>query len=330
MRIAMIGAGAMGGSYGGLLADAGADVTLIDGWREHVDAINQNGLRVEGALGEHLVRLPAVESAPDGSADCAVIFVDANNTAHAGKVAARVLTPEGFALTLQNGVGNVEALQEALGAERVVAGSSICSAATRGPGHVALTHMGTTTLGEPGGGTSARVIALAGLLEQAGFEVATSADVMAVIWQKFLVNCAINAICATTGLRLGEVVRLPELDAFQDNVIAEALAVTKAKGVNLPDPDFAATAKSRFRRKFSKPSMLQHVEAARRTEIDALNGALVREARALGIAVPYNEALVALLKGRELHSRRAARRPPIDYAAWEAEVAAGREPPPDP
>ena len=138
-------------------------------------------------------------------------------------------------------------------------------------------------------------------------------------------NCAINALCATTGLRLGELARLPELDAFQDRVIDEILAVVAAKGITLADPDLRATVKRHCRRKFSKPSMLQHVEAGKRTEIDALNGALVREARALGLATPYNEALVALLKGRELHQRRALHEPDLDYAAWEARVSAGGE-----
>ena len=130
------------------------------------------------------------------------------------------------------------------------------------------------------------------------------------------------AICATTGLRLGEVARLPELDALQDRIIDEALAVTEAKGIRLPDPDIRATVKHHCWTKFSKPSMLQHVEAGRKTEVDAINGALLREARSLGIATPYNEALTALLKGRELHRQRAVHEPDLDYQAWECEVQA--------
>ena len=148
---------------------------------------------------------------------------------------------------------------------------------------------------------------------------------MAVIWEKFALNCCINAIAATTGLRTGEMARLPELDAFQDRIIAEVMAVTEAKGIRLPTPDLPAKIKAQCRKKFNKPSMLQHVEAGRRTEIDALNGALLREAAALGVATPYNEALVALLKGRELHQMRAIHEPDLDYAAWEARIARGEE-----
>jgi 2-dehydropantoate 2-reductase len=148
---------------------------------------------------------------------------------------------------------------------------------------------------------------------------------MAVIWEKFALNCSINALAATTGLRAGEMARLPELDALQDRIITEVMAVTQAKGIRLPTPDLPAKIKAQCRKKFNKPSMLQHVEAGRRTEIDALNGALLREARALGVATPCNETLVALLRGRELHQQRAIHEPDLDYDAWEARIARGEE-----
>ena len=325
MKITVIGAGAMGGSYGGLLAMAGHEVSLLDTWAAHVDAINRDGLRVDGVRGDH--RVPAAASTgPIGDgAELAIVFVDANNTAAAAETARRVLAPDGFAVTFQNGIGNVEQLQAALGPERVLGGSSMCSAATVGPGHVRLTHLGKTSIGETDGVVRPRATRLAEILEDAGFETAIVPDVMAVIWEKFALNCCINAIAATTGLRAGEMARLPELDAFQDRIIAEVMTVTEAKGIRLPTPDLPAKIKAQCRKKFNKPSMLQHVEAGRRTEIDALNGALLREAAALGIVTPYNEALVALLKGRELHEMRAIHEPDLDYAAWEARIARGEE-----
>jgi 2-dehydropantoate 2-reductase len=201
----------------------------------------------------------------------------------------------------------------------------MCSAAARGPGHVSLTHLGTTTIGETDGAVRERTRALVQALNEAGLETVVAPDIMAVIWEKFALNCSINALAATTGLRGGEMARLPELDALQDKIIDEVLAVTERKGIRLPTPDFRAKIKAHWRKKFNKPSMLQHVEAGRRTEIDALNGALLREARALGIATPYNEALVALLKGRELHRMRTVHEPDLDYAAWEARIARGEE-----
>ena len=325
MKITVIGAGAMGGTYGGLLAVAGHEVHLIDASQAHVDAINRDGLRLDGVLGEHRVRVPA-SSAPIGDgADMGIVFVDSNNTGAAAETATRVLAPDGFAITFQNGIGNVEKLQSALGKERVLGGSSMCSAATRAPGHVRLTHVGKTSIGETDGAVRPRAEALAETLGGAGFETEVAPDVMAVIWEKFVLNCCINAIAATTGLRGGEMTRLPELDAFQDRIIEEVMAVTEARGIRLPTPDLPAKIKAHSRRKFNKPSMLQHVEAGRRTEIDALNGALLREAAALGIGTPYNASLVALLKGRELHQMRRIHEPDLDYDAWEARIARGEE-----
>lgn len=328
MKIVVVGAGAMGGSYGGLLSVAGHEVSLIDAWPEHVAAIRRDGLRLDGVRGEHVLRLPAATGPEEvGPADVVICFVDSNHTEEAATIAAEVLRPDGYAITFQNGIGNVEALQATLGPERVLGGSSMCSAATRGPGHVVLTHHQKTSVGEIHGKDGARAHALADVLSAAGFETEVVPDVMATIWTKFALNCCVNAICATTGLRLGEVARLPELDAFQSSVIDEVLAVVAAKGLALTDPDLRATVKSHCWRKFSKPSMLQHVEAGKRTEIDALNGALVREAEMVGVSVPCNQALVALLKGRELHEMRRKLEPNLDYDAWEARVAAGKDGP---
>ena len=326
MKITVVGAGAMGGSYGGLLAAAGHEVSLIDTWREHVEAIAKNGLLVDGVRGEHRVRLAAAtEAGPGAAADVVIVFVDANNTEKAAATAKRLLGPDGFAITFQNGIGNVEKLQAVLGKERVLGGSSMCSAASRGPGHVCLTHMGLTSVGETDGRASARAGRLIEALQDAGFEAEFEANVMGLVWQKFVVNCAVNAIAATTGLRGGEIVRLPELDAFQDRVLEEVMAVTRAKGIRLPNPEIAAKIKAQCHKKFNKPSMLQHVEAGRRTEIEALNGALIREAKALGITMPNNEALVALLKGREVHQQRVVHEPDLDYDAWEARIARGED-----
>ena len=115
MKITVIGAGAMGGSYGGLLAVAGHEVSLIDAWQAHVDAINRDGLRVDGVRGDHRVRVAASTDPIGDGAELAIVFVDANNTAAAAETARRVLAPDGFAITFQNGIGNVEKLQAALG-----------------------------------------------------------------------------------------------------------------------------------------------------------------------------------------------------------------------
>ena len=331
MRIAVVGAGAMGGSYGGMLAVAGEDVGLLDARSDHVAAIRADGLRVSGAFGEHVVRLPAADS-PEGLepadgawADLVIVFTDTNATHEAARAADHLLAPEGCAITFQNGIGNVETLQQELGTARVLGGSSMCSALVEAPGHVVMTHRGPTSVGELDGRRTNRLERVVGALERAGFEVDVKNDINARIWTKFIINSAINALCATTGLRLGEVGRLPEMDALQDRVLDEAFALVRAKEIPIPEADVRAGIKRSCRLKFSRPSMLQHVESARRTEIDAINGALVRESHKLGLAAPYNEALTALLKGRERDAIRRREDPDLDYDAWEAEVAAEEE-----
>ena len=327
MRICVIGAGAMGGAYGGLLSTLGHDVRFVDTWAGNVEAINAGGLRVDGVRGERVFKVPASTEAPRGfEAELAMIWTDANNTRAAAETAKAVLAPDGFAITLQNGIGNVETLVDVLGAGRVAAGSSMCSAAMQGPGHATLTHMGMTSVGEVAGGGSARVERLRDELAKAGFEARVHPDIMSLIWTKFALNCSINALCATTGLRLGELARLPELDRFQTRVMDEILAVVAAKGIRLADPDLKATVKAHCWKKFSRPSMLQHIHAGKRTEIDALNARIVEEGARLGVPTPYNDSLVALLKGVEFKAGPARARDESDYARLEAAAADEKHP----
>jgi len=322
MKICVIGAGAMGGAYGGLLARAGHDVTFVDAWAEHVAAVNAGGLQLEGVAGEHRIRLRAFTSVPGGlDADLAMIWTDSNSTRDAAASAVNALGPDGFAITMQNGIGNVESLVEALGKDRVAGGSSMASAATRGPGRSVLTHMGMTTIGELDGRNTKRIETLRDALAAAGFEARVHPDILSVIWTKFALNCTINALCATTGLRLGEIARLPAMDRFQDRIIDEVLAVTKAKGMKLDYPDFRGHIKEHCWKKFSRPSMLQHIDAGKRTEIGALNARLVEEAAKLGVPTPYNDALACLLRGVEYKRTKAAGLTEADYAALEKKAA---------
>ena len=327
MRIVVIGAGALGASFGARLARAGHAVTLVDAWAAHVAAINERGLRALGVPEPVEVRLAAAlpADAPAGQ-ELALVAVDANGTEAAAALAARCLGADGAALTLQNGIGNVETLTATLGRERVVGGSTMCSFRTIGPGEVEQTNVAKTIVGELDGATSERALRLRELLRAAGYPTEISADIMAAIWEKLVVNVTINPICAITGLRMGEIARLPATDQYQDRLLDEALAVARAKGLALPEADLRARIKAHCWDKYSKPSMLQHLEAGRRTEIAALNGALVREAKALGVPVPFNEAIALLIEGRQLHEQRRVHEPDIDYAALEA--AAEKEPRP--
>jgi 2-dehydropantoate 2-reductase len=322
MRIYVIGSGAMGGIYGGLLFKTGVDVTLVDVREDHLAAIRRDGLSIGGVRGEHVVRIPAVErDAQLPPADLAIVFTDCNATADAARNARRLLKPEGFAVTLQNGIGNVEALVAELGAGRVAGGVTMNSGANPQPGRVLYTNAGLTSIGEFDSRPSARIEALASMLNRAQIETRVVPDPMAEIWSKFVHNCSVNALAAVSGLRGGEIYRTPEMSALQDRVMDEIVAVVDAKGIKLPEGDPRKKIKQHCRLRYNQPSMMQHVEHGRQTEIDALNGALVREAKALDIPVPYNEAVVAFVKGVEKARRQLLHEPPRDYKKLEEEAA---------
>jgi 2-dehydropantoate 2-reductase len=314
----------MGSLYGGLLAWHGFRVMLYDSWRQHVDAIRHDGLHLDGITGDLKIEVAATADV-DGMDrfDIAVILVDANGTADAANVASRVLAPSGYALTLQNGIGNVETLSAALGSNRVMAGLSYHSAALVGPGHVTHTHAGPTYLGEIDGKNTQRLRDLVKVLQDSGFKPLVVENVVSHIWDKWVHNCAINAISAVSGLRVGEIARTPAADEMQKHIIDEALAIVKAKGISLPELDPAKAIKDFCRIKYNKPSMLQHMEEGRRTEIDALNGAVVTAGRKLGVATPYNDAITLMVKAREAYMHLLSSGSPIDYDALERNAKKG-------
>jgi 2-dehydropantoate 2-reductase len=327
MRIAVIGAGAMGGTFGARLAQAGADVILFDKDVEHIAAIREKGLTVSSPKGVVVLSLPATTDPADiGPVEMALVTVDGNAIKAAAALLAEILPATAFALTLQNGIGNVEALTEALGAGRVMAGNTYNSGARRGPGHVAHTNVGVTTMGELDGSESERLKAVASLFEDGGLPVTLTDNVMGHVWSKFVLNVAINPVSAVTGLRSGEIARTPEALSLLEHVLDEALAVIAAKGIELPDADMRNHVIDHTWVRYNRPSMLQHIEAGRRTEIDTLNGALVREAKALGIPCPFNEAIVMVVKSLEARARLRAESPEIDEPALEAAARATPRP----
>lgn len=300
MQIAVIGAGNMGCVYGGNLARIGEQVTLIDVWVEHIDRIRAHGLHLEGLNGDFTVSVGAtVAPAEAPKADAVLICANAYNTPEAARSAKAVLKEGGYAVTLQNGVGNVEVLTEVLGKGRVLAGLSFHSGDLRGPGNVTHTNSGPTYLGELDRSKSSRLLTLADRMEEARLNPVLEEDIVVTIWSKFVHNCGINAICAITDLRPGHIHAIPALDEFQSHIINETLALVRAKGISLPDPDPLSTIKAYCAKKFHRVSMLQHLDRGKQTEIDALNGYVARESRKLGLAAPYSEALTMLMRGRQ-------------------------------
>ena len=321
----MIGAGALGGVLAGALARAGVRVSIIDTDAEHVAAIRQGGLRVANLGDGAPLDVPAM-TAPerDGHADLAVIMTPAYETENAARTALRVLKPDGAALSMQNGLGNAERLVAALGAARVFMGSTRVSADRPAPGCPRATRIDPSAVGELDGEMRPRAAWFAERLSRGGLPTEVSDNIVGVLWSKFIHNCGFNAFSAITGLRMGEVSRVPDLTAIRWQAVEEALAVARAKGVRLQHPDPVPDMKRHGWRKFTKPSMLQHVEAGRPIEIDALNGWLVREAEAVGIDAPVNRVVTALARGRALGAMRAVAPPDYAQLATEAEAEIDR------
>lgn len=300
MQFVVVGAGNMGCVYGGNLARIGQDVAFIDVWKDHVDAISAKGLHLEGLTGDFTVPAKAGRSAADvPQADAVLICVNTTATRSAARTAAAALKPDGYCLTLQNGVGNVEILEEELGKGRVLAGLSFQSGDLQGPGFVRHTNNGDTYIGELDRNKTARLDTLVDLLDRAGMHPVPVDDVLRTIWTKFIHNCGINALCAITGLRPGHIQEVPELDEFQTRIIQEALALVRAKGVQPTEPDPVAAIKEYCAHKFHRPSMMQHLQRGLETEIDALNGYVASESRKLGLLAPCNDALARIIKGRQ-------------------------------
>lgn len=226
MKVALIGTGAMGCIFGAALARGGAELVCLDRSSEVVSALQQHGIRVRGVLGERTVAVRATtDPAQLGSADMALVLVDAAATPAAAAVAKACLKADGFALSLQNGIGNLEALVEALGAQRVMAGITYNSGTGEGPARSWHTHLGLTTMGEATGTMSPRLQAMAERFRAQGMAVELTGQVEAAIWSKFVHNCAINPISALTGLRPAQIMQSPPAQALMEHVIDEILQV---------------------------------------------------------------------------------------------------------
>ncbi|MGQ9494478.1 MAG: ketopantoate reductase family protein [Anaerolineae bacterium] len=300
MKIAVVGAGAMGSLFGGLLSKV-ADVTLVDPWQEHVEAINREGLRLTEVDGKELViRVPATTSPTDvKGADLAIIFVKSYQTEMAAQMAVQLLAPHGLALTLQNGVGNREVLARVLGESHAWQGVTAHGATLLGPGRVRHAGSGPTHLElRPDIATAAQEVVQ--LFNQADLETHLSTDLDTLVWGKLVINVGINALTAILRVPNGILADIEPTRGLVEVVVREAVQVAHAKGIRLPYEDPVARVIEVAKATASnRSSMLQDVMRGSRTEIDVINGAIVREARTFGLQAPYNQALVALVQAIE-------------------------------
>ncbi len=302
MKIAIIGAGAMGSLFGALMAETGADVWLHDIRDEQVRAIQENGLTVEA---DGKTRTIPVRAAVDperiGAADLTVVFVKSMHTRSAAETAARVAGRTGAVLTLQNGIGNAEVIAERVGPGRTLAGTTAHGATALGPGRIRHAGTGPTRIGAWADFDAVRLEQIAAALNRAAISTEITADVRGALWGKLLVNVGINAITALTGIKNGQVLDLEATRALSRAAVAEAMAVAEALKIDVPDNAAEHVLKVAEATGANRSSMGQDVDHRRQTEIGAINGAVVSEGRRLGIDTPVNRTLTALIETLQAH-----------------------------
>jgi 2-dehydropantoate 2-reductase len=299
-KIAVAGAGAVGCYFGGMLARAGAAVTLI-GRAEHVDAINANGLFLDGLNVHETIPVAAsTELAAARRADLVLFCVKTLDTESAAKELAAHLAPGVAVVSLQNGVDNAERIRAAAGIPAIPAVVYI-GVSMAGPGRVKHSGRGDLILGQMEGQPQEQDVArIARLFENAGVPCRVSANIQVDLWTKLLMNCAYNAISALGEAKYGHLARNPWTRRVLTQTIEEVVAVANAAGIAL---DRAAMLESALQ--LAGPmdqavsSTAQDILRGKRTEIDALNGYVVRRGQELGVATPVNETLHALIKLRE-------------------------------
>jgi 2-dehydropantoate 2-reductase len=303
IKTAILGAGAMGCLYGGMLSEAECDVVLIDVWKEHMDAVNARGLKIEEQGEDRTVKnIRGVTNPADaGPVDLIIVFVKATGTEQAMRSALCLVGESTTVLTLQNGLGNVEKLCRVEDPWRVVAGTTGHGSTLVEPGHIRHAGVGNTVVGDPNAdGPSSRVEALAAFFNGAKLTTQISTNVMGLIWTKLVANVGINALTAVTGLKNGRLVDFPETAELMKAAVEEACAVAKAKGIRFEvDDPLDHTVRIARRTAANRSSMLQDVTAKRPTEISVINGAIVEEGKKLGIPTPVNAVLTNLVLTRQ-------------------------------
>jgi 2-dehydropantoate 2-reductase len=311
VNMLVVGAGAMGSVFGGFLADAGHKVVMI-ARKAHADAIMKKGLLIDGIWGERRVDSLNVRTSladiPETSAfDVALLSVKSYDTAVALSELVRALPNPPPVVSLQNGLGNVEMIAGRIGSEKTIGGRMIFGVEFIKPGHVTVTVSADNSKlgGLPGGIDPFFVKRLAQAITAAGIPADAVPDIERYIWGKVLYNCALNALATILNVHYGRLLDSESTKDIMTHIIEEIFIVAEARGVNLGWEKPEAYCRELFDvlipRTFEHhPSMLQDMRRGKKTEIDALNGAVVTMGAELGIDVPYNWTITQLIKAKEL------------------------------
>jgi 2-dehydropantoate 2-reductase len=295
MKIAVMGAGAVGCYYGGMLARAGHPVTLI-GRPAHIEAIRRDGLLLDTrSFKVHVPMEASTEASAVQGAGLVLFCVKSTDTERTAAELKPHLNPDAIVLTLQNGVDNAERLG-ALLPQEVAPAVVYVATEMAGPGHVRHHGRGELVIAP-----SSRSAEIAGMFTQAGMPTQVSDHVIGALWMKLILNCAYNALSAIAQLPYGRVVQGEGVEGVMRDVVEECLAVAQARGVSVPGDAWQAVAGLVQTMPTQYSSTAQDLARGKRTEIDHLNGYVVRQGASLGVPTPVNRtlhALVRLIEGR--------------------------------
>jgi 2-dehydropantoate 2-reductase len=301
LRIAVVGAGAIGCLFGGRLHRAGQSVLLIHHRISVAASIEKKGVSIRERSG-NVVRAniqTRTRLSTHDKPELVLVTVKAYDTEAVASLLEKSIGSNVPVLSLQNGLGNVETLERHLGSDSIIASTTAEGALSTGPGKVIHTGSGITWVGEMNGKLSERCLAIEGTFRRAGFSTVISNNINGVLWAKAVVNSAINPISAITRVRNGEVRKTPGLREIASRVISEGSAAARANGIHLEPPPKALLGRVLALTAGNKSSMLQDIEAGRKTEIRQLNGSISRLGRLVGVSTPFNDLLAKLVLSLE-------------------------------
>jgi len=300
MKIVIVGAGALGTLLAALLSKTKSDIWILEKDKARANVLSRDGITVEG-LSNFKAQVKATTDHEEiGSADLVIISVKSYNTKEASLCAKPLISDNTAVLTLQNGIGNIEVISEVAGAERVLGGVTNLGATLLGTGKVRYAGKGETTIGRMDGQMPVVTRSVREIFNKAGLDTKISRDIKGVLWSKLIINAGINALTALTRLPNGKLVEFEGTRKLMREASAEAVKVAKRKRIKLIYDDPLAKVEAVCEATSANiSSMLQDILKKKRTEIDFINGVIVRHGQELGVPVPVNSMLVDLVKSIE-------------------------------
>ena len=305
MKICMLGTGSLGSTIGGTLAQGGSEVYFVDQWKEHIDKINENCLKMAYEKEDWYVKVDARTTAEGiGPVDLVIVLVKSFATKEAVSQLkeTNVIGENTLVMSLQNGLGNEETIAEVVGEANVISGKTYVGGRLLSPGYVSAGVKGKYTyIGELTGEITDRIQAVCDEFNKAGLLCEVSDNIKGLIWDKLLINVAAGALCGITRLPYGPLYEEEYIKETAVAAIQEGIDVAKAAGVKLKseDPEYPWYAASEGLPGTFKTSILQSLELKRPTEIDFINGSVVEWGKKFGIPTPVNQTLVTCVKGIE-------------------------------